>query len=297
MKRLEAGVVQEIAPGLSGIIAPNPGPMTHWGTNTFLVGEGEIAVIDPGPASATHLDAILSATCGAAITHILVTHAHLDHSPLARTLADRTGAPVLAFGTATAGRRPVMERLVAEGLAGGGEGVDAGFRPDETLADGDRIEGHGWSLDVLHTPGHFAGHVAFRFDEHLLSGDHVMDWASSLVSPPDGHLGDFMATSRRLAALEGLTFHPAHGGAILDPGERLGWLIAHREAREGAILNALTATPRTIPEITRSVYSDIPETMLPAAERNVFAHLIDLVERNEVTATPCLARHAGYRRA
>ncbi len=295
MERLEAGIVQELAPGLRGIIAPNPGPMTHWGTNTFLIGEGVIAVIDPGPAIAAHLDAILRATRGETISHILVTHAHLDHAPLARSLSERTGAPVLAFGTAQAGRRPVMEKLVAEGLAGGGEGVDTAFEPGETLVEGDRVEGHGWTLDVLHTPGHFAGHIGLRWNDRLFSGDHVMDWASSLVSPPDGHLGDFMATSRRLRDLAGVTFHPAHGGAIRDPGERLGWLIAHREGREAAILNALSPTPRTIPEITRAVYADIPSAMLPAAERNVFAHLIDLVERNEVSATPQLALDAGYR--
>lgn len=297
MQRLEPGIVQDLAPGLRGILAPNPGPMTHWGTNTFLVGERDIAIVDPGPDSKDHLKAILSAAGGARITHILVTHAHLDHSPLARRLAAQTGAPVLGFGRADAGRKPAMERLVAQGLVGGGEGVDIDFCPDRTVAEGDRVTGADWDLDVLRTPGHFAGHLAFRFGDLLLSGDHVMDWSSSLVSPPDGDLADFMATSRRLRDLTGVTFYPAHGGPILDPAERLGWLIAHREAREAAILNALGPDPIAIPALTRTVYVDIPAAMLPAAERNVFAHLIDLFERNLVIATPALGLSAGYRQA
>ena len=295
MKRQEAGKIQEITPGLRGLIAPNPGPMTHWGTNTFILGEGDVAVIDPGPDDPAHLAAIETALAGARVTHILVTHAHLDHSPLAHRLRRKTGAPVLAFGAADAGRTPVMRELAVAGLAGGGEGVDQKFTPDETLAEGDEIDGGNWRLDVLHTPGHFAGHLAFRWNEFVLSGDHVMDWSSSLVSPPDGDLTAFMATSRRLRALEKVHFLPSHGGALHDPKDRLGWLIQHRETREAAILNALSPKLRTIPEITASVYSDIPAAMLSAAERNVFAHLIDLVGRNLVAAEPRLALDAGYR--
>ena len=136
MRQDEAGKVLDLAPGLRGLIAPNPGPMTHWGTNTFLIGEREIAIVDPGPVDAAHLDAILAAVRDATVTHILVTHAHLDHSPLAAELSQRTGAPVYAFGDAAAGRSETMARLAAEGLAGGGEGVDTGFTPDISLRDG-----------------------------------------------------------------------------------------------------------------------------------------------------------------
>ena len=187
-----------------------------------------------------------------------------------------------------------MKTLVADGLAGGGEGVDTGFHPDQNLGEGDRIEGPDWHLDVLHTPGHFAGHLAFRWGEIVLSGDHVMDWSSSLVSPPDGDLAAFMATSRRLQTLVGTTFYPAHGGPLTDPADRLGWLIAHRETRETAILNALCPGPKSIAEITRAVYTDIPPAVLPAAERNVFAHLIDLVGQGRVAARPRLGLDAGY---
>ncbi len=297
MEQRDAGEVQDIAPGVRGIIAPNPGPMTHWGTNTFLVGEREVAVIDPGPDHQGHHAALLAALSGASVTHILVTHAHLDHSPLARRLAEETGAPVLAFGMAEAGRTQVMQKLEASGLVGGGEGVDKAFAPDQAVFEGDRITGESWHLDVLHTPGHFAGHLAFRFGDLVFSGDHVMDWSSSLVSPPDGDLTAFMETSRRLSTLEGTTFLPAHGGAIRDPAERLGWLIRHREERESAILDTLNSRLQTVEAIAAAVYRDIPAAMLPAAERNVFAHLIDLVDRNLVEAVPRLALNAEYRLA
>lgn len=296
MQKRDAGAVQELAPGLRGLIAPNPGPMTHWGTNTYLVGEDEVAVIDPGPDDPAHLTAILDAVRGQTVTHILVTHAHRDHSPGARALSARTGAEVWGFGEAASGRRPVMQALAEAGLSGGGEGVDAAFRPDRRLGEGDVVEGAGWRIEALHTPGHFAGHLGFRWGDRLFSGDHVMDWSSSLVSPPDGDLAAFMETSRRLAALEGLTFHPGHGGAIDDPRERLGWLIAHRERREAAILEALRAEPRDIADLTREVYADTPPAMWPAAERNLFAHLIDLVERNMARAIPELSLNALFAR-
>lgn len=294
MKHLAAGRVQDLAPGLRGIIAPNAGPMTHWGTNTFLLGERQVAVIDPGPASKAHLAAILAAVGDGEVTHLLVTHPHLDHSPLAAVLADRTSAPVYAFGRPDAGRRPVMITLAEAGLAGGGEGVDTNFVPTKTIADGDLIEGEGWSIEVLHTPGHFAGHVAFRWNDILLSGDHVMDWSSSLVSPPDGDVTAFMTTSRRLRDTVGGTYYPSHGGPLADPADRLSWLIAHRDAREDALLNALSHKPKSIADLTKAVYIDTPDAMVPAAERNLFAHLIDLVERSRVVATPTLGHSAMF---
>ena len=290
----EAGKVQNIATGLRCVLAPNPGPMTHWGTNTFILGEGDVAVIDPGPADAAHFQALINATHGERVTHILVTHAHRDHSPLASRLAEITGAPVIGFGPPHAGRSATMARLVESGLAGGGEGVDAGFAPDTTVSDGDRIEGAGWAVDVLHTPGHFAGHLAFDFGDGVISGDHVMDWSSSLVSPPDGDIAAFMATSERLRDLGASRLFPGHGSAIDAPSERLNWLIAHRRAREAAILNALGPRPVPIETITARVYTDTATGMLPAAARNVFAHLIDLVDRNLATATPQLSPDAQF---
>ena len=288
------GLSREIEPGLRSVLAPNPGPMTHWGTNSFIVGEGDVAVIDPGPDDPAHLKALLVAVKGETVTHILVTHAHADHSPLSRRLSEATGAPILAFGPPEVGRSPVMTRLAADGLAGGGEGVDRDFVPDQEVAEGDRIEGAGWTLDVLHTPGHFPGHLGFCWGDMVISGDHVMDWASSLVSPPDGDISAFMATSSRLRDLGARRFLPSHGAAIDDPSDRLGWLIAHRNARADAILNSLTPTPQTIDAITARVYKSTPQHMLPAAARNVFAHLIELVETRHAKASPTVSPSATY---
>lgn len=290
----DPGNVKSPAPGLRCILAPNPSPMTHWGTNTFILGEGDVAVIDPGPEDEAHLQALIKATAGETITHILITHAHGDHSPLSRKLSERTGAPVLGFGPPEAGRSETMASLVRAGLAGGGEGVDAAFRPDQTIKDGDRVSGDSWSVDVMHTPGHFAGHLAFGFTEGVISGDHVMDWSSSLVSPPDGDITAFMDTSQRLLGHGAKQLFPGHGAPILQPAERLEWLIDHRKSRETAILNALSPVPQTIPAITAAVYVDIAPELLPAAARNVFAHLIDLVDRNLAEAIPKLSTEAKF---
>lgn len=290
------GTVESIAPGLRRVIAPNAGPMTHWGTNSYILGEGFVAVIDPGPEDAAHLEALLTATSGEVISHILVTHAHLDHSPLARALSVKTGAPVYGFGSPEAGRSATMIKLAQAGVSGGGEGVDAAFVPDVVVQDGDVIDGAGWSVRVLHTPGHFAGHLAFHCPAGIVSGDHVMDWASSLVSPPDGDLAAFMATSQRLLDLAPARLFPGHGNVIEAPKERLEWLMAHRRSRETAILEVLDPTAQSLDDITGAVYTDIPTKMLPAAARNVFAHLIDLVDRNEAEATPDLGVSAMYKR-
>ena len=197
------GVAEELSPGLRRILAPNPSPMTFRGTNTYLVGTTELAVIDPGPASEPHLQAIMKALApGQRVTHVFVTHSHLDHSPLARALSDETGAPVLAFGDSLAGRSTVMEQLAATGMVAGGEGVDHDFTPDRGLKDGETVNGSGWTLEVIHTPGHLGNHIALGWGDICFTGDHVMGWASSLVSPPEGDLTDFMASCRRLRARE-----------------------------------------------------------------------------------------------
>jgi len=290
------GRPETLAPGLRRIVAPNPSPMTFWGTNTYLLGETDLAVIDPGPDSAPHLEAILEALRpGQRISHVLVTHAHRDHSPLARPLAERTGAPVLAFGGPEAGRSAVMARLAAAGMAGGGEGVDAAFAPDTTLADGAEIAGAGWRLTALHTPGHFGGHLSFAWGRALFSGDHVMGWASSLVSPPDGDLTDFMASCRRLAERDWEVFHPGHGAPVAKPAARLEWLIQHRLSREAQILAALAEAPLDATALARRLYVETPPALLPAATRNVFAHLVDLASRNRVAPEGPLAVEAAFR--
>lgn len=289
------GQADTLAPGLRRIVAPNPSPMTFRGTNTYLLGTTDLAVIDPGPQDAQHLQAILGACApGQRITHILVTHAHLDHSPLARPLSQATGAPVLAFGNALAGRSPVMAELAEAGLMGGGEGVDTAFVPDRCLSDGDRVEGPDWRLTALQTPGHFGNHLSLVWGDALFCGDLVMGWASSLVSPPDGDLTDFMASCRRLAAQRWSVFYPGHGAPIDDPAARLNWLITHREAREAAILQALTHGPATAADLAQRIYHDTPMALLPAATRNVLAHLIDLQGKSMVDPLGPLSANVAF---
>ncbi|MCE8518402.1 MBL fold metallo-hydrolase [Ruegeria pomeroyi] len=291
------GTPIELEPGIRRIVAPNPSPMTYRGTNTYLVGTRELAVIDPGPLSEAHLEAILAALGpGESISHIVVTHTHLDHSPLARPLAERTGAPVLAFGGPEAGRSAVMRDLAAQGLAGGGEGIDTGFLPDHTVADGARIEGDGWQLEVIHTPGHLGNHIALAWQDVCFTADHVMGWASSLVSPPDGDLTDFMTACRDLRARDWRLFHPGHGAAVNEPAARLDWLISHRLGREDAILAALADGSATAEALARRIYTETPAALLPAATRNVFAHLVDLTGRDHVAPEGKLAVSARFNR-
>jgi len=291
------GEPERLEPGVRRLVAPNPSPMTYRGTNTYLVGHRELAVIDPGPASEAHLEAILAALePGQSISHIIVTHSHSDHSPLARPLAERTGAPILAFGGPQAGRSAVMAEIAASGLAGGGEGIDLGFAPDQTVEHGAVIEGDDWQLEVIHTPGHLGNHIALAMGDICFTADHVMGWATSLVSPPDGDLTDFMASCRRLRDRGWTTFHPGHGAPITDPAGRLDWLIEHRLSREAQILEALADGPSTTADLTRRIYTEVHPALLPAAERNVFAHLVDLTGQKRIETEHPLGIDAVFSR-
>ncbi len=289
------GLCVDLSDGLRRIVVPNPSPMTYRGTNTYLVGARDVAVIDPGPLSEPHLDAILDALePGQRISHIFVTHSHLDHSPLAAPLSERTGAPVLAFGGPEAGRSDVMIQLAHQGLAGGGEGIDADFRPDTELEDGARVAGDGWELEVIHTPGHLGNHIALAWGDVCFTADHVMGWASSLVSPPDGDLTDFMASCYKLRARNWSVFHPGHGAPVTKPAERLDWLIHHRLEREHQVLSVLAYGPRTALELAEAIYTETPPTLLPAAERNVFAHLVDLTGKSRTKPLGELSATASF---
>jgi glyoxylase-like metal-dependent hydrolase (beta-lactamase superfamily II) len=278
------GKPETLETGLRRIVAPNPSPMTYRGTNTYLLGETALAVIDPGPQDLAHLDAILSAVrSDQHISHIIVTHTHLDHSPLARDLSQRSGAPILAFGDAQAGRSDVMHQLAAAGTVGGGEGIDTEFAPDQIVADGEVIKGDGWELEVLHTPGHIGNHISLGWNDACFTADHVMGWASSLVSPPDGDLTDFMHSCTRLQQSDWRVFYPGHGAQIDTPAARLDWLVQHRRAREASILNLLMQGSTTAPALAANIYTQTPPALLGAATRNVLAHLIDLKGRGLIT--------------
>lgn len=289
------GVAETLEPGLRRIVAPNPSPMTYRGTNTYMLGTKGLAVIDPGPEDETHMAAILNAVQpDQHISHVIVTHSHVDHSPLAPPLAKQVDAPVLAFGDAMAGRSQVMAQLAATGLVGGGEGIDTHFVPDQTVADGDVIQGADWQLEVIHTPGHLGNHICLGWGDACLTADHVMGWASSLVSPPDGDLTDFMVSCDKLAQRKWRVFYPGHGAQIDSPAERLEWLITHRRTRETAILAALSDGATTAQELATRIYTETPPALLGAATRNVLAHLIDLHGKSLVTPDGPLHAEAKF---
>ncbi len=268
--------VADGAPDLARVLAPNPGAFTAGGTNTWLLGREGLCVIDPGPDEAEHLEAILHAAGGRPVEAIVVTHAHRDHSGLARALAARTGAPVLAFGDARAGVRPAPDGI------GGGWGVDEGFRPDRRLADGEEVAGSGWSLVAWHTPGHMGNHLCLDDGERLWTGDHAMGFATSLVSPPEGDMGDYIESLRRLLALGPRSLWPGHGDPVTDGTARLRRLLEHRLSREGDVLAALGDGAVTASAVTEKVYAGLPAPLRRAAERTVLAHLLHLSREGAV---------------
>jgi len=272
------------SPDLRLIRADNASAMTGTGTNTYLLGRDAVVVIDPGPDLAPHRTAILTAIGEARVAAILVTHCHLDHSALARPLADATGARVLAFGPAGSGRSDRMTRLAAAGLAGGGEGFDLRFVPDRRLRHAEVLTLGDLTIEVLHLPGHTGCHLGFAVGDRLFAGDHVMGWSTSLVSPPDGDMGDYVASLRALAARRWSVIYPGHGTAVTDPAARLAALLAHRASREAEILAALRGGPASATQLSRQIYTTTPPALLPAASRNVLAHLIDLWDRDRVAA-------------
>ncbi|MAY31289.1 MAG: MBL fold metallo-hydrolase [Rhodovulum sp.] len=284
--------IRDIHPGVRCVLAPNPSPMTYTGTNTYLVGTDRVAVIDPGPDDDTHLAAILGATAdGAQITHVILTHSHLDHSALARRLADQVGAPIYAFGDSHAGRRSDLDGI--DGL-GGGEGVDWSFIPDITLCDGEEIATADWRLSAIHTPGHMGNHTSLAMGNLLFSGDHVMGWATSMVSPPDGDLRAFMDSLRKLQNRGFTRFLPAHGDPVENPEARLKELLDHRQMRTDQIRTALAEQADTPMGLTKRIYADVDPRLHGAALRNVMAHLIDLMDRNQITAAPALSLQAIF---
>lgn len=270
--------------------------MTYWGTNTYLVGSEQVVVIDPGPLDQVHFDSIKAATNGgAAVSHVVVTHSHVDHSLGAPALARQLNVPTVAYGPASRGMSPLMERLTKDGLESGGEGVDYDFDPDITLEDGEMLTGKDWSLEAIWTPGHLSNHICLAFGDAVFTADHVMDWATSIVSPPDGDVGAFIASCRKLLTRKDRIYYPGHGNPVTEPAKRTQWLINHRQSREDQIVELLHRAEQTPQQIVEKIYSDVPKALHGAAKRNVFAHLIDLYERGVVQVSPHLSDEATYR--
>lgn len=275
---VEAGRVEQVSPLVRRVLANNPSPYTFKGTSTFMVGKGNVAVIDPGPDDPRHLDALLHTLRGETVSHIFVTHSHADHSPLAAKLKAATGAPTYAQGAVAADPQAGL-RLDA--------GIDHGFVPDVALRDGDVVEGFGWTIEGLHTPGHMSNHMCFALGEEqaLFAGDHVMAWATSVIAPPDGHMGQYFDSLRKLLDRDDQVYHPAHGPSRRDPLPLVRGYLAHRKMREGAILQRITQGARSIEDIVAAIYADVDPRLHGAAALSTRAHLDHLVEQGRVRDT------------
>jgi glyoxylase-like metal-dependent hydrolase (beta-lactamase superfamily II) len=276
---LKPGVVDEVRPGVRRILCNNPSPFTFTGTNSYIVGRGNVALIDPGPDDEAHAKVLLDAVKGETVTHIIVTHTHRDHSPNTARLKAATGATVYAEGPHRSSRpRYESEKISTE------SGADRDFRPDVQVKDGETISGDGWTLEAVATPGHTANHMAFAWREHkmLFVADHVMGWSTSIVAPPDGSMIDYMASLQKLTQRDENLYFPGHGREIPDAQKYVRFLIRHRQAREASILHRLAKGEADIPTMVRAIYIGIDPRLTGAAGYSVLAHLEDLVARGVV---------------
>ena len=272
----EYGAVDQVSPLIQRVVANNPGPFTFKGTGTYIVGRGEVAVIDPGPDLADHLEALLAAVAGERVTHILTTHTHADHSPLSMALARRTGANIYGLPDPAQGTAAVRVE----------EAADDAFAPDVLVADGQRIEGPGWTLEAITTPGHISNHVCYALAEEnaLFSGDHVMGWSTTVISPPHGDMTDYYASLDKVAARGFATLWPTHGPPITEVAPFLAAYKAHRLDRERQILEQLAKGHHRIAEMIPEMYAAVDPRLHPAAANSVLAHMIHLT-REGVIAT------------
>lgn len=317
------GEVIEVTPMIRRVVAHNPGRFTFTGTGTYIVGHGQVAVIDPGPDDDVHLAAVLAAIAGEEVTHILVTHTHRDHSPGSRALQTATGAPILGFGAhpvppqelrrrATPTTWDVLEPTPEEleelrksaparpaGHEEQDEPGDVAHSPDLELGHGDVVEGGTWTIEAVHTPGHISNHLCFglREEQSLFTGDHVMGWSTSVVPSPEGSMIDYLASLELLLERTDDWFYPTHGARIPQPQDFTRALIAHRQDRERQILSCLQSGPKTIPEMVTTMYQATPHVLHMAAGQSVFSHLVHMAERGlvspEATHPTADARYRG----
>ncbi len=290
------GAAVKLSPLVTRVLAHNPSPFTFHGTGTYLIGESSLAVVDPGPDDAAHLEAILKAADGRPVTHILVTHTHSDHSPLAAALKEATGAKTYAYGPHgwTEGADVKME-----------EGGDTAFAPDVMVRDGDVISGEGWSVTCVFTPGHTSNHMCFALNEEkaFFPGDHVMGWSTTVVSPPDGDMRAYMASLEKLTTRDDAVYYPTHGAPVggehdalaRNPQRYVQTLIAHRRDREDQILARLAAGDATIPAMVAVMYADVDPRLHPAAAHSVFGHLVAMTAEGRIVTEGPARPQGRYR--
>jgi glyoxylase-like metal-dependent hydrolase (beta-lactamase superfamily II) len=283
------GKAVEISPLLRRVCAPNANAFTFKGTGTYIVGRGKVAVIDPGPLSDDHVEALKAALSGETVTHILITHTHNDHSPAAAPLKAATGAKTYGFGPHGAGKK--HEGIDVE------EGGDMDFRPDVTVRDGDTIKGEGWTFDCLYTPGHTSNHICFalREEKALFSGDHVMGWSTTVIAPPDGDMAQYFASLEKLTRRDDQVFYPTHGNPIRNPQAFVRKLIEHRHARERQIDACLKRGITRIPDMVAVIYSEVDKKLHPAAAMSVLAHLRHMIATGRAAVDGVAGAKSDYR--
>jgi len=285
------GAVEQVAPGIRRVIADNPGPFTLYGTGTYILGTGQVAVIDPGPADPQHVAAILAGLEGESISHILVTHTHMDHSPGCRLLQQHCDAKTYAYGPHGAGK--LEQGVPVE------EGGDMEFAPDVRVTHGQVLEGGDWSVECVYTPGHTSNHMCYQLRESksLFTGDHIMGWSTSIISPPDGDMAAYMASLELLLLRDDAVYWPTHGPAVHDTKALVQAFIAHRQEREEQILACIDEGVLTITDMVPLIYKGTPEFMYPAAARSVFAAIEFMVDRGVLTTAGAVNLEVPYARA
>ena len=288
--KFEYGVVDQVSPGIRRVIAENPSPFTLYGTGTYIIGQGEVAVIDPGPADPAHIAAILKAVEGEQITHILVTHTHMDHSPGCRLLQQQTDAKTYAYGPHGAGKSEQV--VVVE------EGGDMEFDPDHKVVHGDILDVGALQVECVYTPGHTSNHMCFALmqERTLFTGDHVMGWSTSIISPPDGDMAAYMESLELLLARDDHVYWPTHGPAITAPHDHVRAFIQHRLDREAQILRCIDQDVHSIMEMVPIMYTDTPEFMYPAAARSVLAAIEYMVQKEVLRADSGLSLEGQFYR-
>jgi glyoxylase-like metal-dependent hydrolase (beta-lactamase superfamily II) len=287
----EYGKSEQVSPLIRRVIANNPGPFTYVGTGTYIIGKGDVAVIDPGPDLPEHLDAILAATAGETITHILITHHHSDHSPLAAPLKAKTGAIIYGCAVAHPEAEDDGPRMEA--------GHDANFQPDVSVCSGGEIAGPGWTFEAIPTPGHTSNHICYALKEEnaLFCGDHIMGWSTTVITPPDGNMTDYLASLALIRARNFEVLWPTHGPPIREVTPFIDAYVAHRQERVDQILNALKAGPAKIGELVPTLYADVDPKLWAPASRSMLAAMIHLVRQGQLATDSPPTADSTYRLA